>query len=317
VLANSWPACRPPNNRRSSIVGRAVDQKNDQAGKDKHSMKSANETDRERGLIRVVKAGQIEVQVMERGAGLPILLVHGFPLDHSMWDAQIAHLSQRWHVIAPDLRGFGGSQITPGTVTMRQMADDLNALLDALGIDRPVALCGLSMGGYVAFQFWRHYRSRIRALVLCDTRATADTPEAAESRLKMVEHVLRAGTEYVADAMLPKLFAPSTFQSHPNAIRFERRKILAAAPEGVAAALRGMAQRLDVRGYLHEISLPTLVVVGQEDAISTVDEMRGMAAAIAGAEFVVIPDSGHMTPLENPPAFNDAIEQFLARVDRD
>ena len=173
------------------------------------------------------------------------------------------------------------------------------------------------MGGYVAFQFWQHYRSRMRALVLCDTRATADTLEAAGSRLKMVEHVLRAGTEYVADAMLPKLFAPSTFQSHPNAIHFERRKILAAAPEGVAAALRGMAQRLDVRGYLPEISLPTLVVVGQEDAISTVDEMRGMAAAIAGAEFVVIPGSGHMTPLENPPAFNEAIEQFLARVDRD
>jgi pimeloyl-ACP methyl ester carboxylesterase len=157
----------------------------------------------------------------------------------------------------------------------------------------------------------------MRALVLCDTRATADTPEAAASRRKMVEHVLRAGTEYVAEAMLPKLFAPATFQNYPSAIEFERQKILRAAPEGVAAALWGMAQRPDVRGYLPQIALPTLVLVGQEDGITTVDEMRGMAAAIPGAEFVVIPNSGHMTPLENPWAFNQAIEQFLARVERD
>ncbi len=280
-------------------------------------MKSASHSERQRGLMRIVKAGKVELQVMERGTGVPILLVHGFPLDHSMWDAQIEHLSRRWHVIAPDLRGFGGSQVTPGTVTMQQMADDLNALLDALAIDQPIVFCGLSMGGYVAFQFWRHHASRLRALVLCDTRATADAPEAAAARLKMVDHVLRAGTEYVADAMLPKLFAPSTFENHPNAILLERQKILAAAPEGVAAALRGMAERLDVRGDLPRIALPTLVLVGQTDAISTVDEMRGMAAAIPGAEFVVIPNSGHMTPLENPTAFNEAIEQFIARVERD
>ncbi|HEV3136950.1 MAG TPA: alpha/beta fold hydrolase [Pirellulales bacterium] len=268
------------------------------------------------GRARTVKAGDVELNVLERGAGMPIVLLHGFPLDHSMWEAQIAHLAQRWHVIALDLRGFGGSQITPGTVTMRQMADDLNALLDLLAIDRPVAVCGLSMGGYVAFQFWRHYGSRMRALVLCDTRATADTPEAAASRRKIVEHVLRAGTEYVAEAMLPKLFAPATFQNDPSVIEFERQKILRAAPEGVAAALRGIAQRPDMSSYLPQISLPTLVLVGQEDAISTVDEMRGMAATIRGAEFVVIPNSGHMTPLENPRVFNEAIEQFLARVDR-
>jgi pimeloyl-ACP methyl ester carboxylesterase len=156
----------------------------------------------------------------------------------------------------------------------------------------------------------------MRALVLCDTRATADTPEAAGSRLKMVEHVLGDGTEHLAEAMLPKLFAPSTFQNHPNTIQFERQKILRAAPEGVAAALRGMAERLDVSSYLPDISLPTLVLVGQQDAISTVSEMRGMATAIPGAEFVVIPNSGHMTPLENPAAFNEAIELFLTRVER-
>ena len=266
---------------------------------------------------RIVKAGQVELQVVQRGTGMPVLLLHGFPLDHAMWDAQIERLSRRWQVIAPDLRGFGGSQVIPGTATMHQMADDLNALLDALAIDQPVVVCGLSMGGYVAFQFWRHHAARLRALVLCDTRAVADTPEAAAGRLKMVEQVLAAGTKQVADAMLPKLFSPATLQSNPDAVELQRRKILSAAPEGVAAALRGMAQRPDVSGYLPQIALPTLVLVGQQDAISTADEMRGIAAAIPAAELVVIPNSGHMTPLENPPAFNAAIEQFLARVERD
>ncbi len=272
---------------------------------------------RETGRTRIVRAGNFEVNVTERGQGMSVLLVHGFPLDHSMWNAQIERLSQRWRVIAPDLRGFGGSQVSSGMVTMEQMADDLAALLEALAIREPVVVCGLSMGGYVAFQFWRKYASRLRGLVLCDTRAIADTSEAAAARLKMAEHVLRAGTQYVAEAMLPKLFAPSTFQNHPQIIDVQRRRILAAAPEGVAAALRGLAERPDASGYLPRIAVPAMVIVGQHDAISTVDEMRRLAEAIHGCEFVVIPDSGHMTPLENPPAFDEAIERFIARIERE
>ena len=245
---------------------------------------------------------------------MPVVLVHGFPLDHSMWQAQIARLSERWRVVAPDLRGFGASQVTPGIVTMEQMADDLAAMLEALAIDEPIVLCGLSMGGYVAFQFWRKYRSRLRGLVLCDTRAVADTSEAAASRLKMAAHVLEAGTVYVADAMLPKLFAPATFKDRPGVVDFERQKILAAQPEGVAAALRGLAARPAATGYLREIALPTLVIVGEHDAISTVDEMRGLAEQIPHSQLVVIPDAGHMTPLESPAAFNAAIERFLTAV---
>jgi pimeloyl-ACP methyl ester carboxylesterase len=266
--------------------------------------------------MRIVRAGQVDLQVMERGRGMPILLAHGFPLDHSMWDPQIEHLAKRWRVVAPDLRGFGGSQVVPGVASMEQMADDLNALLDVLEINEPIVLCGLSMGGYVAFQFWRKYGSRLRALVLCDTRAVADTPEAADSRLKMIEQVQRAGTGNLAEVMLLKLFAPETFRTDPAAIEAQRQRILAASPEGLAAALRGLAQRPDVTAYLSKIALPTLLVVGEHDAISTVDEMRGMAGAIAGSEFVVIPHSGHMTPCENPAAFNQALAQFLARVER-
>jgi pimeloyl-ACP methyl ester carboxylesterase len=272
--------------------------------------------DGDRSSTRSVRAGQVQLSVTERGRGMPILLVHGFPLDHSMWGTQIEFLSRRWRVIAPDLRGFGGSQVAPGTASMEQMADDLNALLDALAIQEPVVLCGLSMGGYIAFQFWRKYSARLRALALCDTRARGDTPEAAQARHKQIETVLGEGTRPLAEAMLPKLLAPATIESQPQLVELVQNSILAASPEGVAAALRGLAARPDVTDYLPRISLPTLVVVGREDAISPVDEMRDMARAIDASEFVVIPHSGHMSPLENPAAFNDAIEQFLTHVER-
>ena len=262
-----------------------------------------------------VRAGQIELEVVRRGEGMPVLLVHGFPLDHSMWRGQIELLSGRYQVIAPDLRGFGGSPAEGETATMEQMADDLDALLGALGVDEPVVFCGLSMGGYVGFQFWRKYRERVRGLALCDTRALPDSPEAAAGRLKLAETVLRDGTGFLAEAMLPKLFAPATIEREKDMVESQRQSILAASPAGVAAASRGMAARPSAVDYLPRISLPTLVVVGSDDAISTPDEMRSIAAAIPGSELVVIPNSGHMTPLENPAAFNTAIERFLRRVE--
>jgi pimeloyl-ACP methyl ester carboxylesterase len=279
-------------------------------------MNPSDDAEREPGLMRLVQAGDAELQVLDRGGGMPLMLVHGFPLDHAMWDAQVAFLSRRFRTIAPDLRGFGGSQVTAGTVSMERMADDLAALADALAVDQPLVLCGLSMGGYVALEFWRKYARRLRGLVLCDTRAAADTKEAAAARLETVDRVLREGTVAVADAMLPKLFAPATLEKHPNLAAIERQKILAAHPQGVAAALRGMAARRDFRSELQEIALPTMVIVGEHDAISTVDEMRGISKAIRDAEFVIIPDAGHMSPLENPDGFNEAIEQFLTRVER-
>ncbi len=172
------------------------------------------------------------------------------------------------------------------------------------------------MGGYVAFQFRRRHGDRLRALVLCDTRAIADTPEAAQGRHKLAEQVLAEGTSLVAEAMLPKLFGPHALESDHEPVEATRRVMLANPPAGVAAALRGMAARPDVTDDMPRIALPVLVIVGQHDAISTVDEMRGIAQRIPGCEFVVIPRSGHMTPLENPAAFNEAIEQFLTRVER-
>jgi pimeloyl-ACP methyl ester carboxylesterase len=255
----------------------------------------------------------VELNVFDEGAGEPLLFVHGFPLDHTMWSGQLAAFAAKRRVIAPDLRGFGASQAQGEIVTMEDFADDLAALLDALQIQEPVAFCGLSMGGYVAFQVVRKYAARLRSLVLCDTRAAADSPDAAANRLKVAEQVLAEGAEVVASAMTPKLFGKRTAAEQPETVAATRHVMAATKPAAIAAAQRGMAARPDVTSLLGAIYIPTLVVVGAEDAIAPVEEMRGIAAAIPAAEFIIVPDAGHMAPLENPAAFNAALEKFLAK----
>jgi pimeloyl-ACP methyl ester carboxylesterase len=257
----------------------------------------------------------IELATVDRGAGLPLLLVHGFPLDHTMWEAQIEALGQRHRVIAPDLRGFGASGLPDGKVTMDQFADDLAGLLDGLGAAEPVVFCGLSMGGYIAWRFWRRHRDRLRGLILCDTRASADSPETAANRLALAERVLREGPLPVADAMVPNLTAEITAKTRPEVAEALRRMILANRPHGIAAASRGMAERMDMTSMLHQIDCPTLVLVGRNDAISTPAEMRSIAEAIPDARLVEISAAGHMSPMENPAEVNAAIGAFLADLE--
>lgn len=264
-------------------------------------------------LKRIDRAGTA-LSVADVGQGVPILFVHGFPLDHSMWREQLGELSSGFRCIAPDLRGFGRSSVTAGTVSMEQFADDLAALLDALEITEPIVLCGLSMGGYVAWQFVRRHAARLKALILCDTRAVPDSPEAAANRLKMAEDVVRLGPELVANAMLPKLFAPNMTIQPKDWVREIRQVILATNPQGIAAASRGMAERGDARPLLPTISVPTLVLVGESDVISPPDEMREIATAIPRCDFEIIPKAGHMAPLEQPAAVNAAISRFLNRA---
>ncbi|HTU27251.1 MAG TPA: alpha/beta fold hydrolase [Pirellulales bacterium] len=256
-----------------------------------------------------------ELHVLDRGAGLPLVLLHAFPLDHSMWSAQIERFASQYRVIAPDLRGFGTSSVTAGTVTMEQLADDVAAILDGLGVTEPVVLAGLSMGGYAAFQFFRKYPQRLRALVLSNTRAAADTAEARQGRLKTIDQVLTIGAGPVAEAMLPRFFTTESFERLPGVVEFVRERILLTAPEGIAAALRGLAERPDVTGLLPEIKLPTLVVAGADDAITPAGEMRTMAAAIAGSELVVLPGAGHLSALETPVEFNTALARFLRKLE--
>lgn len=251
------------------------------------------------------------LSVADVGQGPPILFVHGFPLDHTMWRQQLAELSRDHRCIAPDLRGFGQSSVTTGKVTMEQFADDLAALLDALGVTEPVVLCGLSMGGYIAWEFVRRHAARLRALILCDTRAVPDSPEAAANRLKLAEDVERLGPELVANAMLPRLLAPNTTAHRPEWVHELRQVMLGTNPQGIAAASRGMAERGDARPLLPTIDCPTLVIVGEHDVISPPAEMRDIATAIPRSVFQIIADAGHMAPLEQPLATNAAIRRFM------
>ena len=253
----------------------------------------------------------VNLYVVHQGAGTPLLLVHGFPLDHQMWQGQLDGLSAHCHVIAPDLRGFGRSSLPgPAGTSMEQMADDLAILLDRLGIAVPVTLAGLSMGGYIAWQFWRRHRQRLAGLILCDTRAEADTEEVAANRLRVADEVLREGTGVLA-SMLERLFSSQSLASRQAIVAATEQVIRSAPPQGVAAALRAMAARPDVRAWLSEIDIPTLVLCGEDDEITPVADMRRMAESISGSRFLVIPGCGHMAPLEDPAAVNQAIAAFM------
>lgn len=259
-----------------------------------------------------ISIGDIKLNVVDEGAGAPLLLIHGFPLDHTMWREQIRHFSEARRVIAPDLRGFGESDVTPGTVTMQRFADDLAKLLDALRIRVPVCFCGLSMGGYVAWQFAQLHRRRLGSLILCDTRAIADDEAGKRNRQVVATRVLNDGPAFIADSMPEKLFSKRTQADRPKLIAETQDVIRRTPAEGVAAAARGMAARPDVTSLLSGIDVPTLVIVGEEDAISPPDEMRRIADAITVSRFVCVPNAGHMAPLEEPAAVNTAIEEFLA-----
>jgi 3-oxoadipate enol-lactonase len=261
--------------------------------------------------MHTLKVLSTSMAYRDSGRGVPQLMVHGFPFDHTMWNGQIAALSDRCRVIAPDLFSFSGSGQGEGVVTMEQFADGLAALLDALAIREPVVLCGLSMGGYIAFEFWRKHADRLKALILCDTRAAADKSEAAANRLAMADRVLREGPRPLVDSMLPKLFSPLTFAERPQLVEEIERIMMHADPQCIAAAARGMAERRDFTAELKNIRCPTLVLVGADDALSPPAEMQALAAAIPHAQFQILSAAGHLAPLEHPAAANAAIEAFI------
>jgi len=258
-----------------------------------------------------IQIGDTRCNVRDQGQGAPLLLVHGFPLDHSMWDAQVAEFSRDHRVIAPDLRGFGGSDLGSQPISMGGLADDLAALLDELRVTEPIVFCGLSMGGYIAWQFWDRHPARLGKLILCDTRAAADSAEAAAGRRESAARVLREGTAGLVEGMVPKLFAEATLRAAPDLVGQVRHVMETTHPQAIAAALLAMAERPNMEPRLAEIAVPTLVLCGQFDAITPAEEMRRMAAAMPSAPFQEVAAAGHMSPLEQPVAVNQAIRQFL------
>ena len=246
----------------------------------------------------------------DTGIGSPIVLIHGYPFDRSLWSEQVTALSNSYRVIAPDLRGFGETEVTTGPAAMNQMAQDVAELMDQLQIPRAV-IGGLSMGGYVALAFCKQFPSRVRALILADTRAQGDTEEAKETRAQQAEKALSEGMAGIADAMLPKLLTPDTVSKRPEIVNRVRDMMLKTKPEGAAAALRGMGEREYQTPLLSQISVPTLILVGAEDAITPVADSEKMQRAIPNARLVVLENAGHVSNLERTQQFNDAMLEFL------
>jgi pimeloyl-ACP methyl ester carboxylesterase len=247
------------------------------------------------------------------GPGPVVVLLHGFPLNRSMWSAQETSVGSIYRVIAPDLRGHGESAAPEGVYTIDGMADDVIELLDALQLREPVVLGGLSMGGYVALSLIVRYPERFRALMLMDTRATADSPDAARNREDLARKVEASGNAgHVVEAMWPKMVSDATRRRRAELLGPLREAMEKTPARSIVGALRGMAARPDRTADLATIGVPTLVLVGADDAITPVDEVRAMAEKIPGARFVVVPDAGHLAPLENPEVADRAILDFLA-----
>jgi 3-oxoadipate enol-lactonase len=241
----------------------------------------------------------------------PLLLVHGFPLNRTMWRPQLAALAASTRVIAPDLRGHGASDAPPGPYLMDDFAADLQALLDHLGLAR-VIYCGLSMGGYIGFAFVRRYPARLAGLMLADTRAGADTEEGRANREDLAQLVEREGSAATVDRLLPRYVAPRTHATQPELVAGVRAMIAGTPPAGLAGAARGMGRRPDSFATLGEIAVPTAIVVGSEDALTPPAEAERLHTAIAGSTLTIIPDAGHLSNLEQPAAFNEAVRRFLA-----
>src|ERR1043166_410320 len=260
------------------------------------------------------KINNFNLVYTDSGLGRPVVLIHGYPFNRSLWAEQEIVLSTSYRVIAPDLRGFGDSDAVPGTATMNAMAQDVALLLNHLGIAR-ATICGLSMGGYVALAFYKQLPSRVRALVLADTRASSDIDDAKQTRFQQAEKALSEGMAGIADAMLPKLLTPETVSKRPEVVKHVRDMMLQAKPEGAAAALRGMAERDDQTELLAKITVPTFVVVGSEDAITPVADSETMHQRIPDARLVILENAGHLSNLEGTEQFNDALLEFLSSTD--
>ena len=269
-----------------------------------------------------IDAAGTSFAVHTAGSGLPLVLLHAFPLDHGMWERQAA-LAMHVRLIVPDQRGFGGSR---GAVprSIAQLADDVCALLDALHVARPAVVCGVSMGGYVAQHVAVRHPDRVAALVLVDTRLDADTPEARAGRFDLAGKVRRIGQRILADAMVPRLLAarppdtdPAGQAAHDATAALLRSMIGRQDVGTIEAALAALADRPDMTAAVARLPMPALLVVGEADAITPPACLEAAERIIPRARLLVVPRAGHLVPLEAADVFNAALLQFLAQLPAD
>jgi 3-oxoadipate enol-lactonase len=243
---------------------------------------------------------------LSMGTGPTVLLLHAFPLNHTMWEPQFESLSASFQVIAPDIHGFGESQ-PPSPWTMASIADDLNEFLEKLGIDE-CAVVGVSMGGYIALSFWNKYPKRFRQLILSNTRARADSDAEKAGRNDMIAALEQYGSAVLAERMLSRLLKPNPA---PEVAERVRKIVETTQASAAIHALSAMRERPDSSILLHRLGCPTMVITGAEDVMIRVEDSRAMADVIPGSRFMRLPNSGHLSNLENPEEYNRALLGFL------
>jgi pimeloyl-ACP methyl ester carboxylesterase len=261
----------------------------------------------------IAQINGINLAYTDQGQGPPVVFLHAFPQNRAMWESQVQALSGTHRIVTLDFRGFGESDAPLWHYTLEQFADDVKGLLDHLSIQQAV-LAGLSMGGYTLFAFWRKYADRVKGLVLADTRAQADTEEGRTGRFAMAQTAYTKGAAAIAEIMLPKLLSPVALQTKPELVRRVRATIERTQISGIAGALMAMAGRPDSVPLLTQIACPTLVITGELDGPTPPADGKLMAERIPGARLELIPQAGHLSNLEQPEAFNEAIRSFLDQL---
>ena len=255
-----------------------------------------------------------KMNYIEAGRGLPLVLVHGFPLDNRIWESQLSTLSDKYRVITPDLPGFGHSQPPPARpFTMESLADTLHGFLTQLKAT-PCVLAGFSMGGYMSFAYERKYPTTLKALILIDTKAEADTPDGKAGRNKMIETARTGGSKPIAATMLPKMLTPQTIQSRPQLVQ-QVTSIMESCPaQTIEYALGAMRDRSDYRDCCPSVAIPTAILVGDADAITPPAVAEAMNKSIPHSKLTIIKGAGHLSPMEQPEQVNQAIRQFLSTI---
>src|SRR6266446_7656261 len=263
--------------------------------------------------IRQVKSGDAEIFYGVLGDGPPVVLLHPFPANHEFWLPVAQALAARYRVILPDLRGHGDSGVGEGPASMEKHAADIARVMDDAAIGR-APLIGVSIGGYALFEFWRRHRGRVAGLGLCNTKAPADSAEARAGRLQAANDVLERGTEPFFQSMIPRLLGKNTREMRPDLVNGALRMMRKMSPEDVAQVQRGMAERPDSVDTLKTINVPTLLITGDEDILTGVNESELMRRHIEGSQMRVIPKAGHYSPWEQPEEVGRLLRQFLERL---
>jgi 3-oxoadipate enol-lactonase len=260
-----------------------------------------------------VRCGDAEIAYEVLGDGPPVVLLHPFPAHHAFWLPAAQALIARYQVILPDLRGHGESDIGEGPALMEKHAGDIARVMDDAELGR-AAMVGVSIGGYALFEFWRRHRGRAAAFVLMDTKATSDTTDARNARLQTAADVLERGTETFIGGLLLKLLGETTRQTRPDLVEAARKMMLKMSPEDVSMVQRGMAERPDSVETLKTINVPTLIVTGDEDTLTSVADAELMRQHIAGSQLQLISKGGHYSAFERPQEAGRLLRQFLDSV---